>query len=109
VAFALVHGWLVWGRIAIEGADPRALWVGSVDALSHGGPAWGYAFGAAALALQLEQSAQVVGEVFEFPRNAKHELWYGWAAIVVAGTLLLIAYDGLAALIGGQPLLGGAG
>ncbi len=107
--FALVHGWLVWGRLTFGGADARALWVMSVDALSQTGPAWAYAFGAAALALQLEQSARVVSEVFDFPRRERNRLWYGLFAIVVSALLLLVAYDGLAALIGGQPLIGGAG
>ena len=107
--FALVHGWLVWGRLTLGGADARALWVMSIDTLSRAGPAWAYAFGAAALALQLEQSARVAGEVFEFPRRERHRLWYGVFAIVVSAALLLVAYDGLAALIGGQPLIGGGG
>jgi len=107
--FALVHGWLVWGRLTVGGADARALWVMSVDTLSHTGPAWAYAFGAAALALHLEQSARVAGEVFEFPHRERHRLWYGLFAIMVSAALLLVAYDGLAALIGGQPLIGGEG
>lgn len=107
--FALAHGWLVWGRVTFGGADPRALWVMSVDTLSHTGPAWAYAFGAAALALQLEQSARVASEVFAFPRRDRNRLWYGLFAIVLSALLLLVAYDGLAALIGGQPLVGGAG
>ncbi|MBO6934021.1 MAG: hypothetical protein JJ863_03575 [Deltaproteobacteria bacterium] len=107
--FAVIHGWLVWGRITFGGADARALWVMSVDSLSHTGPAWGYAFGAAALALQLEQSAAVASEVFAFPRRERNRLWYRLLAIVLSALLLLLAYDGLAALIGGQPLLGGAG
>lgn len=109
VAFALAHGWITLGRVAIGGADAAALWNGAVDTISHTGPAWAYAFGAAALALQLEQAARVLSEIFGFPRREALVRWYGLAAIVVSGILLLVAYDGLAALIGGRPLIGGAG
>ena len=88
------------------------LWLESGDADT----ALVYSFGktspsevARTLALQLEQSARVASEVFDFPRRERHRLWYGLFAIVLSAALLLVAYDGLAALIGGQPLIGGAG
>jgi hypothetical protein len=107
--FALGHGWLVWGRTTFGGADARALWAQSIETLSHTGPAWVYAFGSAALALQLEQGFRIAGEAFDFPRRESTQRWYGLLAIVVSAALLFFAYDGLSALIAGRPLLGGAG
>lgn len=107
--FALVHGWLVWGRVVFGGHDARALWVASVDTLSHAVPAWAYAFGTAALALWLEQALRMVGEAFAFPRREAARRWYGLAAIVLSAALLFFAYDGLSAIIAGRPLLGGGG
>lgn len=108
-AFALLHGWLVWGRITFGGVDARALWVESIDTLSHDGPAWVYALGTAFLALQLEQSFRIAGEAFSFPRRESGRRWYGLLAIVLSAALLLFAYDGLSALIAGRPLIGAAG
>lgn len=108
-AFAILHGWIVWGRITFGGLDARALWVQSVDTLSHDGPAWVYALGAAFLAVQLEQSLRIAGETFSFPRRESGRRWYGISAIVVSAALLLLAYDGLSALIAGLPLIGAAG
>ena len=109
VPFAAFHGWLVWGRVAVGGADARFFYANLVDTLSHTATAWIYAIGIGLTALQLEQAARVAAEVFRFPRRDRDRRWYFGLAIIGSVMLLFFAYDGLGAFVVGRPLFGGGG
>ena len=101
-----VHMWWVWARPWLSGGDTRFVYAHLFQVFGRAEVAWGYGFGIVFTGIFVEQALLSWGEVFHFPTRERSRLWYRGFALMLPLLLVLVAYNELAALVAGAPLLG---